>query len=111
MKFTICKCGQPARKGQRYCWACHAEFMREWRKTHRLSGEALKRAYARSYLKTYVSRGKIKRGVCAVCGSPDVEGHHADYDRPLDVTWLCTRHHLELHGKRMVKENVPLGTI
>ncbi len=27
-----CKCGKPARIGQRYCRACHAEYMRNWRK-------------------------------------------------------------------------------
>ena len=32
----ICsKCGAThARRGQRWCHACHAEYQREWRKTH-----------------------------------------------------------------------------
>lgn len=37
--------------------------------------------------------------VCAVpecCGKP--HGHHPDYSRPLDVVWLCDKHHKEAHA-------------
>lgn len=37
--------------------------------------------------------------VCAVpecCGKP--QGHHPDYSRPLDVVWLCVKHHKEAHA-------------
>jgi hypothetical protein len=37
--------------------------------------------------------------VCAVpecCGRP--HGHHPDYSRPLDVVWLCDKHHKEVHA-------------
>jgi len=44
--------------------------------------------------------GKLKRGVCEICGSPFVEAHHEDYNKPLKVTWLCRKHHLERHGKK-----------
>lgn len=36
---------------------------------------------------------------CAVpeCGDKP-QGHHPDYDRPLDVVWLCPTHHEEAHA-------------
>lgn len=73
--------------------------MREWRKTHRLSGEPLKRANCRSYLHSYVYRGKIKKQSCEICGNENVQAHHDDYNFPLKVRWLCKFHHLRLHGK------------
>lgn len=33
---------------------------------------------------------------CASCGRP--HGHHPDYSRPLDVVWLCDKHHKEVHA-------------
>jgi hypothetical protein len=41
--------------------------------------------------------GILKRGKCEDCGSFRVEAHHDDYDKPLDVRWLCRRHHVEFH--------------
>lgn len=34
---------------------------------------------------------------CCVCGVSPTEAHHIDYGAPLDVMWLCTQHHKELH--------------
>lgn len=100
-KTTCSKCGNPvenSRKGQRYCKNCHAEHMRNSRPKHsELKPEARKKANARAYLKTYMRRGKIKKEPCEVCKDPNSEAHHADYNKPLEVRWLCRKHHLELH--------------
>ena len=71
--------------------------MREWRKTHPLSADQRKKANARSYAKVYRKRGKLIARPCQVCGSSEVEAHHDNYDKPLDVKWLCRRHHLDAH--------------
>ena len=50
-----------------------------------------------------VQSGRLVRQPCAVCGDPNVQGHHPNgYDRvhALDVEWVCRTHHLERHGRR-----------
>ena len=42
--------------------------------------------------------GKLVKQPCAECGELEVEGHHPDYSRPLDVIWLCRKHHMEIHS-------------
>ena len=44
-----------------------------------------------------VERGEIAPQPCAVCGKTPAEGHHCDYNKPLDVIWLCVEHHHEWH--------------
>lgn len=48
----------------------------------------------------YVSamqRGKLIPQPCEVCGKEKSQGHHEDYSKPLDVVWLCVRHHQDRH--------------
>lgn len=37
--------------------------------------------------------GRLKKLPCQICGSKKVQGHHKDYNRPLEVVWLCLQHH------------------
>lgn len=54
---------------------------------------------ARNTLVWAVIRGEmIRADKCSHCGSDTyIVGHHADYDKPLDVTWLCRDCHIALH--------------
>lgn len=63
---------------------------------------------ARSYLHVYIKRGKIKKIPCAVCGQRRVEAHHADYNKPLEVVWLCREHHQALHNDSRAKARARL---
>jgi ribosomal protein S27AE len=45
-----------------------------------------------------ITQGKLKRMPCEVCGELKVHAHHDDYSMPLNVRWLCRKHHRELHG-------------
>lgn len=57
---------------------------------------------ARQAVALAVKSGRLVWKPCEVCGSVEmVEGHHPDYSKPLDVVWLCFKHHLEAHGKQM----------
>lgn len=41
---------------------------------------------------------KLDRKPCEVCGTTrKVEAHHDDYSKPLNVRWVCKKHHMEIH--------------
>jgi len=54
-----------------------------------------------------IREGRLCPCPCEVCGLAPakvngrqaIEAHHDDYSKPLDVRWLCRKHHLEVHGK------------
>lgn len=60
------------------------------------------KASARRAVKMALRRGTMRRGPCVVCNSAEVvEAHHFDYARPLDVIWLCSHHHKDVHYGRL----------
>jgi hypothetical protein len=40
-----------------------------------------------------------KQGFCSSCGATDIriEGHHFDYSKPFEITWLCYLCHKIIH--------------
>ena len=60
------------------------ELHKEKRAAHIALGNALK-------------SGLIKKGVCQICKTADVEAHHFNYKNPLAVIWLCKTHHEMVH--------------
>lgn len=47
---------------------------------------------------TALRKGTLSKAACETCGNPHVEAHHEDYDRPLDIRWLCHRCHMGEHA-------------
>ena len=100
-RLKICsRCkAAPKRSGGVWCLGCHAAYLRAWRAANpepphskldpveRLKRNARKRVLMR------ITRGSMKRLPCEVCGEPKSESHHPDYSKPLDVVFLCKRHH------------------
>lgn len=102
MKTNCSKCSQKLEENRigkkRYCLKCSNEWMKANRKKHsQLTEEQKIKANARSYVNTYIRRGKIKKGFCEICNSENVQAHHNDYSKPLEVRWLCNKHHIEHH--------------
>ena len=55
---------------------------------------------ARDLYSWAVKSGKLMRQPCELCNSTEnVHGHHEDYTKPLEVRWLCRKHHGEAHRK------------
>lgn len=49
-----------------------------------------------------VRDGKLIKQPCEMCGKLKVEAHHEDYEKPLEVNWLCCKHHAERHKQPQV---------
>ena len=48
-----------------------------------------------------VRDGTLVRQPCEQCRSTVfVEAHHDNYDKPLEVHWLCHNHHMKEHARR-----------
>lgn len=66
---------------------------------------------ARKMVNRAIYRKLLTRKPCEVCGIFGVdakgttllEAHHDDYNKPLEVRWLCVKHHKEWH-----KHNIPI---
>lgn len=57
---------------------------------------------ARNAVGNAVRNGRLVRQPCAICGDQNTEAHHKDYSKPLDVEWLCFKHHREVAHGQMV---------
>jgi len=119
-----------------YCKECSIELCLRWKRTHRKNGnDAIKkyrkrrpevftkcrllyrerhpaRLKATQILNDAVQAGLIaKPNSCSSCGQvfpgSYIHGHHTDYGKPLQVTWLCCACHVALHQEtaRVRKEN------
>ncbi|QEQ94892.1 hypothetical protein pEaSNUABM56_00093 [Erwinia phage pEa_SNUABM_56] len=64
----------------------------------RYSEKHPKKRRAKDALNYAVRSGKIKKMPCEICGEKKAHGHHDDYDKPLEVRWLCPIHHKQWHS-------------
>lgn len=49
-----------------------------------------------------IRNGSLIRKPCEVCNQIyRIEAHHNDYSKPLEIQWLCKRHHVEADKERI----------
>ena len=74
------------------------EITRAWR------DEDKRRGAAHSAVARAVKSGLLIRGRCMRCTEPKTVAHHDDYDKPLDVMWLCQPCHKQRHKELLTGE-------
>lgn len=76
-------------------------------KDYQKGGKYWLKQKARSLLNYYLKKGHIVKGDC-IYKNEDclgrIEAHHNDYTKPLEVIWLCVKHHQEYdkHGFKYI---------
>lgn len=58
-----------------------------------------KKYKAHSIVNYAIKSKKLFREPCQICGNENTHGHHDDYDKPLNVRWLCAEHHHAWHAE------------
>lgn len=67
------------------------EITRAWR------AEDSRRNRAHTTVARAIRSGKLVRQPCSRCNDPKSVAHHEDYDKPLEVMWLCQPCHKKRH--------------
>lgn len=94
---------RPPTKSQPYCTECRRHFRDKVERT----ALRKKKDNARVKARVYLSRGLLIQKPCSKCGSAESEMHHPDYDEPLNVVWLCKKHHREIHRQARIHRSTP----
>ncbi len=77
------------------------ELKRIWREKHR------KESLAHMAVHRAVKSGLLQRLPCQSCGHEKTVAHHEDYDKQLDVIWLCEPCHKKHHNFLRIKNVKP----
>ena len=70
---------------------------------------AKQRGNVRAYANVSRQRGILVEQPCGVCGTMVyLEMHHFDYTRPVEVIWLCHKHHRSVHRGEIDWTTLPI---
>ena len=69
----------------------NTEVNRAWR------DEDKRRVRAHNAVKRAILKGTLQKRPCVRCGNVKSLAHHEDYDKPLDIMWLCQPCHKQRH--------------
>lgn len=94
----ICKCGRVKETiNSGLCNFCEAHKKRAYHEKNKDSLIYKLKTAARTTVNRYIRLGYLSKQPCELCGYEVVEAHHDDYTKPLEVRWLCRKHHAEHH--------------
>lgn len=69
--------------------------VREQTKRYRAQNPMKRRAHRK--VEVEIRAGRLTGKPCEVCGNQKSQAHHDDYNKPLDLIWLCAGHHMRRH--------------
>lgn len=109
-----CRCGnERAPYSNCYCSQCASQWRKKYLQDHpdekaKVYKQANERRFKSfdefiKYVARYTVNNAIKSGFlskkgCEICNEIEVEAHHDDYTAPLEVRWLCKKHHAHHHA-------------
>ncbi len=109
------KSGKPNGRLRVICKQCEQVRQNEWRKKFPEKPQAVFQKWrdknyhkykAQVKLRNAVVAGNIIRQPCQLCGKSKVHAHHSDYTKPLEVMWLCPKHHTAWHRVFKAEEGI-----
>ena len=113
--FNFCRSGPDGLTG--YCKECGIKYkQKHYEKNYAISYNNTKE-YRKSYpekrrafqaVQKAIKNGEIDRPEsCSKCGKCGyIVAHHDDYDRPLDITWLCLSCDRQLHAELKRQQSI-----
>ena len=86
-----------------------------YRGMHQFTPQQYAKRKARWTVTDAIKCGKMARGTVCVFASNEcsgkIEAHHDDYSKPLEVRWLCRKHHLTVDGHKMARHGMSNAAI
>lgn len=99
----VCRTCQNKRMRELETSGARVEVVKKYRQSEKGKVGQCRRAkeYRERYpekVKAHSAAQKLIRQPCEICGETKVHAHHDDYSKPLDVRWLCVKHHTLHHN-------------
>ena len=79
------------------------ERIRVWAENYRMKDEQKPLIRARRRTRSAIKNGSIIKKPCEICNEVKSEAHHIDYNDPINVVWLCSKHHKREHKKKLFR--------